>query len=340
MARRVTLKQVAAQAGVSYQTVSKVLNRQVRVSKSTEMRIFEAAHELGYRPNHIARSLRSQRSNLIGYSWAPAPPGQANFILDQFLQSMTCAAESAGHHILVFPHHPRDQWIEAYRELIDTNRVDGFVISSVEYNDTRIPFLEERKYPFIAFGRSNPDWEFPYVDVDGGAGMGSVVEHLVSLGHRSIAVLAWPEDSRVGNNRMEGLLEAAGRAGISFPDGWIMRGEGNHAFGYETTRRWLNLADGKRPTAVIAFNDEMAIGALHAAQARGVQVGTGLAITGFDDAPMAQYITPSLTTVRQPIEQVGAKLMEILLQILEGEKPAQSQILIQPRLVIRESTVP
>jgi DNA-binding LacI/PurR family transcriptional regulator len=119
-----------------------------------------------------------------------------------------------------------------------------------------------------------------------------------------------------------------------------MRGEGNHAFGYETTRRWLNLADGKRPTAVIAFNDEMAIGALHAAQARGVQVGTGLAITGFDDAPMAQYITPSLTTVRQPIEQVGAKLMEILLQILEGEKPAQSQVLIQPRLVTRESTVP
>src|ERR1051325_10797461 len=137
MASKTTLKQVAALAGVSYQTVSKVLNKQAQVSKETEQRIHEAVRELGYRPNQIARNMRAKRSFMIGYSWAQTSPNQVNHILDQFLTSMVREAEAAGYHLLPFPFREGDGLVDAYRELIDTGRVDGFVLSSVNYDDQR-----------------------------------------------------------------------------------------------------------------------------------------------------------------------------------------------------------
>jgi DNA-binding LacI/PurR family transcriptional regulator len=338
MSRKVTLKEVAVHAGVSYQTVSKVLNHQTQVSKETEQRIRNSVRALGYRPNLIARSLRSQRSNMIGYSWEPTPPDQANSILDMFMQSMATAAESANYHLLAFPHRPGDAWINAYRELIDTNRVDGFVLSSVEFNDPRVQFLKERDFPFVAFGRANPDWDFAYVDVDGGAGMRMVAEHLIEQGHQRFGVLAWPEQSRVGQNRMEGLQTALEEAGVPLSEQLLSRGEGVFQFGRQAAQPWLELPREQRPTAIIALNDAMAIGAMRAAQDCGMQVGVDLAVTGFDDAPMVQYLNPPLTSVRQPTREVGLKVMELLLGQLEGEMPEERQILLAPRLIVRASS--
>jgi DNA-binding LacI/PurR family transcriptional regulator len=338
MSRKVTLKEVAVHAGVSYQTVSKVLNHQTQVSKETEQRIRNSVRTLGYRPNLIARSLRSQRSNMIGYSWEPTPPDQANSILDMFMQSMATAAENANYHLLAFPHRPGDAWINAYRELIDTNRVDGFVLSSVEFNDPRVQFLKEREFPFVAFGRANPDWDFAYVDVDGGAGMRMVAEHLIQQGHRRFGVLAWPEESRVGQNRMEGLQTALEEAGLSLSEQLLSRGEGVFQFGWQATQTWLELPREQWPTAIIALNDAMAIGAMRAAQDCGLEVGADLAVTGFDDAPMVQYLNPPLTSVRQPTREVGQKVMELLLAQLEGELPEERQVLLAPRLIVRTSS--
>lgn len=342
MQRRTTLKEVAAHAGVSYQTVSKVLNRQGQVSSETEARIWESVRALGYRPNSLARNLRSQQSHMIGYSWAPSSPEQVNPILDQFLQSMAQSAESAGYHLLAFPHRSGGEWIAAYAELIDTNRVDGFVISSVEYDDSRIAFLMERNFPFVAFGRSNPELNFPYVDVDGAAGMQAIVEHLLSLGHRRLAVLAWPSTSCAGQHRMQGFLAALQGAGISTPDTWIARGEGSYAFGFQATKRWLKEDEARRPTAIVAFNDLMAIGAIDAAQDAGMRVGIDFAITGFDDAPLTQYLNPPLTSVRQPVWKIGREVMHLLLKLLQAGEltPEEAQILLTPQLIVRSSSQP
>jgi DNA-binding LacI/PurR family transcriptional regulator len=340
MAKRVTLKEVAANAGVSYQTVSKVLNRQIQVSKETEERVWQSVHRLGYRPNQLARSLRSQRSKLIGYSWEPSPPDQANPILDQFLTSMAESAETAGYHLLTFTHHYGDGWVESYGNLIGTNRVDAFVLSSVEYNDRRILFLQEQGFPFVAFGRSNPDWIFPWVDVDGAAGIQAVVEHLTGLGHRRIAALAWPEGSRVGQNRLDGYLAGLHAAGIEASTDWILRGEGRYAFGFEAAEHLLQWPQDQRPTALVAFNDAMAIGAMHAIQRRGFEVGVDFAVTGFDDSPVVQYLTPPLTTVRQPIWEIGQRLMATLLDQLDGSGPVECCHLLTPRLIVRESSMP
>lgn len=338
MTRRVTLKQVAAQAGVSYQTVSKVLNKQARVSKQTEERIWESVRILGYRPNLIARGLRSLRSNLVGYSWAPFPPEQSNSILDQFLQSMARAAENASYHLLCFPHRDGPESIDAYRELINTNRVDGFVLSGVEFDDPRIRFLQEASFPFVAFGRSNSGWDFPWVDVDGGAGVQMAVEHLLGLGHQRIFALTWPESSRVGQDRMSGYLAGLHEGGISPQSDWIARGDGVFEFGYQATAAWLAGPKDLRPTAVVAFNDAMAVGAMTAARDRGLRAGEDLAVTGFDDSPMIQFLTPSLTSIRQPVWEVGQKVMSMLIGILKESPSETLQILLPPELIVRQSS--
>ena len=335
--RKITLKEVAVRAGVSYQTVSKVLNRQAQVSKETEQRIMDAVHELGYRPNQIARNMRVMRSHMIGYSWVPTAPNQANHILDQFLSSMVLEAEAAGYHLLPFPYREGDAHVDDYRELINTGRVDGFVLSSVNYNDPRIEFLLQRSFPFVAFGRSNPELDFPYVDVDGAAGLVQAVHHLLYLGHRRVAVIAWPEDSRVGQERLRGYIETMQSGGVEVCQEWVERGEGTYEFGREAASRLLSLPVAERPTAIVALNDTQAIGALHAARAYGLEVGQDLSIIGFDDAPMSQYLLPPMTTIRQPIREAGRKCVEILLALMRGEQPRERQALLQPELIIRAS---
>jgi DNA-binding LacI/PurR family transcriptional regulator len=337
MASKVTLKQVAARARVSYQTVSKVLNKQAQVSSQTEGRILEAVRELGYRPNQIARNMRAKRSFMIGYSWVQTTSDQVNHILDQFLTSMVQEAEAAGYHLLPFPFREGNALVDAYRELIDTGRVDGFVLSSVNYNDPRIAFLIERNFPFVTFGRSNPELDFPYVDVDGCDGIRQVIQYLISHGHRCIAAIAWPEDSRVGNERIRGYFESMKAANLSILPQWIERGEGTFEFGCGAAARLLSLPDADRPTAIIALNDTQAIGALQAAREHGVKIGRDLAIVGFDDAPMSQYLFPALTTVRQPIHEAGKKCVEILVSLMKGEEPAERRCLLTPELVVRAS---
>ena len=337
LAPTVTLKQVAARAGVSYQTVSKVLNRKIQISKETEERILLAAEDLGYHPNQLARNMRAQRSFMIGYSWERTSPDQVNHILDQFLSSMVEEAQAAGYHVLPFPYHHGEEHVDDYRELIGTGRVDSFVLSSINYDDPRINFLIERKFPFVAFGRSNPELDFCYVDVDGADGIRQAVEYLIGSGHRRIAAIAWPDDSRVGNERKCGYLDAMEAANIPVHPQWIQSGEGVYEFGKHACFCLLDLPAAVRPTAMIALNDTMAIGAMNAVQERNLQAGKDIAIIGFDDAPMSQYLQPALTTIRQPIRLAGRKCVEMLVSLMDGNSPEERQVLLKPKLILRAS---
>ncbi len=338
MPSRVTIKDVAAQAQVSFQTVSKVLNHQAQVSPETESRIWEAVRALGYAPNHRARNLRTQRSYLLGYSWRPEPPDLVNPIHDRFLQSMMAAAQQSDYHLLPFPYSAENGHVPAYRNLIQTGRVDGFILSGVEARDPRIEFLQSEGFPFVAFGRSDASATYPYVEVDGAEGLRLATQHLIEQGHRRIAALAWPRASRVGQDRVKGYLAALRAAGIEPKANWIARGDGTVEFGYKTTVRWLDLPVRRRPTGIVALNDTQAIGAMRAIQERGLRVGADIGVTGFDDSPMTQYLTPALTTLRQPIWQVGEKVIQILVGLLHDNPPPETQIMLAPRLIIRESS--
>lgn len=334
----VTLKEVANLAGVSYQTVSKVLNGQIKVTPETEQRILNAVTQLGYRPNQIARNMRSQRSRMIGYSWVPTTPDQVNHILDQFLTSMVQNAEAAGYHLLPFPYRAGVAQVDAYRDLIDTGRVDGFVLSSVNYNDPRITYLLQRGFPFVAFGRSDPELHYSFVDIDGAAGLRLAVERLIGNHFTRIAAIAWPDDSRVGNERMRGYFDALHSAGLQPRPEWIERGEGTYEFGRQAAMRLLSLPEERKPNAIVTLNDTQAIGAMHAARDLGLDIGRQIAIIGFDDAPMSQYLIPALSSIRQPIQEAGRLCVELLIRQMEGKKGGEYQsILLQPKLILRAS---
>jgi DNA-binding LacI/PurR family transcriptional regulator len=215
--------------------------------------------------------------------------------------------------------------------------VDGFVISSVNYNDPRASYLLAQPFPFVAFGRASGEYDFPWVDVDGTAGVRLAVEHLLARGHRKIAALAWPETSRVGNERLSGYTAALAAAGLMPDPAWVIRAHGTYELARANTDRLLELPQAQRPTAVVTMNDVMAIGALQAAQARGLTVGSDFAVVGFDDSPVAQYLWPPLTTVHQPISESGHKIVEMLVRTIRGETLTERQVLLQPQLIVRAS---
>lgn len=340
MTKRVTLKDIASHTGVTYQTVSKILRgSDINVSPEVRQRVETVAAALGYVPNVTARNLRAQSSFLIGYSWQLDPPNHVNPVLEQFLQSIVDSAERSGYHVLLFPRRFGEDITTSYTELARTGRVDGFILSSLNYHDPRIPVLQNLRVPFVAFGRSDDDISYPYVDVDNRTGIRMVVEHLLEQGHHRIAAIAWPEGSRVGTERLNGYYDAMQAAGLSIDPDWVIHGEGVDEYGYRATVALLDLPIHRRPTAIVTLVDLIAIGAMRAVKECGLQVGQDIAVTGFDDVPIIQYLQPALTSVRQPIWEVGRRVIEMLVALLEGSPPPKQQLLLAPQLIVRESSV-
>lgn len=341
MPKQTTLKDVAKQANVSFQTVSKVLNKKARVSPETEKRIFDAIEALDYHPNFTARSLRVQKTRTIGYSWRPSQPGRYNPILDEFLQGMFQTADTYGYNFLCFPYSlDAQKRVANYKKLVQTRRLDGFVLSTVNYEEPGIKFLVDNKIPFYAFGRAGNDHAFPYIDVDGGAGLIAAVDHLVEQGHQRIGALAWPPDSRVGNDRMEGYFTQIQHHNLPLDQRLVFRGEGTSAVGYAGMERLLDLPAEIRPTAVVTMNDELAFGAIAKLRDANILPGKEFGVVGFDDVPAASLSRPSLSSIHQPADKIGRLILERLINWLEtGDYPSPASEILAPELIVRESSL-
>lgn len=335
-----TIKDVAREAGVSIATVSYVLNnKDSSISPDTRQQVLEAVKRVGYTPNINGRNLKASRSRLIGYAWHEAPQGQVNSVLDCFTYYVAQAAEQAGYHLLTFT-YPTEDPFRVYDELIRTRRVDAFVIASTLQDDARIRFLLDRGFPFVSFGQANPAWDFCWVDTDGRRGVRDAVAHLLALGHQRIAMAGWPQTSVAGEFRVQGYLEALSMADITLHPAYLLRGEHSEQAGRDALARWMLLPPAERPTAVIAISDLVAIGVMNEARRRGLTVGRDLSVVGFDDAPMSQYLQPSLTTLQQPIQEITQAMLRMLECILSGQEPQERHLLLAPRLIIRDSSGP
>lgn len=333
-----TIKDVAREAGVSTATVSYVLNQKKAylISPATRDLVLAAVKKVGYAPNTAARNLKVSQSHLIGYAWHVAPSTGMNSVLDSFTYYLARAAEEAGYHLLTFTHSANGS-LPVYEEMIRSGRVDAFVLSDTTNDDARIPYLLEQGFPFVSFGRSNPDWDFSWVDTDGQAGIEQAVKYLLDLGHRRIAMAAWPEDSISGNARAAGYINTMRAAGLSIPPVYIQRGEHSEEAGRRAFNCWMQLPVKERPTAVVCVTDLVASGVMIEAEEHGLVVGRDLSVVGFDDAPLAQYIRPSLTTLQQAIPEISQALLAMLETVLKGDKHLTQHKLIAPRLIIRNS---
>lgn len=330
-----SIKQVAQVAGVSVTTVSYVLNDKGNISPETRQKVLRVIEELNYKPSVRGRSLRAQQSHIIGYAWrAPLDLREGNPVLDSFLHEVINLLEDQNFHVLIF-NDPRETKLETYRDLVNSERVDGFILANTEVDDQRVAYLHEADFPFVSFGRSaSPlDAETAWVDIDGHAGIYQATEHLIQQGHEQIALLGWPQRSVAGDARQAGYIQALADYGLPFNPDYIMAGDNLVTAAYVNTRRLMSLA--QPPSAIVALSDIMALGAGRYLNEGGLRV----ALTGFDDTPTAEYITPPLTSLRQPIEQVAALLVEMLLKQLRGEALDQAQHILKPELIIRASSL-
>lgn len=329
---RITQIDVADLAGVAKGTVSYALNGNELIKPATRQRVLDAAKALGYRPNITARNLRTNRAGIVGYSWHVADdPSRMNNLLDQFIYRVTTAAEAQRYHLLTFV-QPQEDADRVYDELISTNRVDGFILSDVGYDDPRVRRLFSLDAPFVAFGGMYlPDVPFAYVDVDGKKGIELVVDHLLSLGHERIGLINWHPGSLVGDAREAGYLAALERAGITAQPGWVAYTPNILRSASEATQRLMGAKH--PPTAIVTTNDVMAFGAKAYLDAVGLR---DVALTGYDDDPTADFL--GITSVRQPIDAVAKTLFHILLGEINHEPRAERQVVFDPELVIRRST--
>lgn len=333
-----TIRDVAKEAGVSTATVSYVLNGSRRVSDATRERVLQTARRLGYRANITARNLQASETRLIGYSWRPTPTDQFNPIIDKFLQSIAEAAARHGYRILAFPSMSVQDEVAAYTEMMLVGQVDGFILTNTNFDDERVQALVTKRFPFVSFGRANPDWDFTWIDVDGAAGTLAATRHLLAQGHRRIAFLAWPEKSQTGHYRLQGFLDGMCEAGLAVDPAWVQLAGNFHNESYAATQRLLALPVDRRPSAIIASSDLMALGALNACWDAGLQVGREMAVTGFDDAPIARYMRPALTSLAQPVNEIGEQLVTMLIDTLHDQPVQPRQILLAPTLVVRASS--
>ena len=224
----------------------------------------------------------------------------------------------------------------SYRRKVQGRRVDGFIVVRTRRHDPRIEYLCEKAFPFVAFGRTEGERDYAFVDEDGQRGMSLVVDHLANLGHRRIACITPPPDLMFTQHRLAGFRESLAQHGVTVDDRLIVEGDLTQRGGYEQACRLLALRN--PPTAIAACNDLMAFGAMSAVQDHGLVVGQDISVTGFDNTPMAEHSFPPLTTVHQPIYQIGGMVCEMLVQVIQGKSLDRSHVLLQPELIVRQSS--
>lgn len=330
---KVTIADVAREAGVSKGLVSFALNDRPGVSAETRSRILEVADALGWTPSLRARSLSSRRSFALGLVIARDPEVLGT---DPFFTSFIAgvetilAPEGLALVLSVVPDEKTE--LATYRTLATDGRVDGVFLTDLRRDDARIPYLAELGLPAVTLGRPDQDSPFPAVSIDDADGIAESVRHLVELGHRRIAHVAGSTTMLHGGRRRESFTTAMQAAGLATDQ--IVETDFSIAAGADATRRLLRSAE--PPTAIVFANDPMAIAGVGVAQELGVRVPQDLSITGFDDIEFARHIYPPLTTVGATPVVWGRAAATTLLSLIRTGRADDVQ-LPAARLIIRGS---
>jgi DNA-binding LacI/PurR family transcriptional regulator len=327
-----TLADVAERAGVSRQTVSNAVNNPDLLRPDTLERVQSAIEEMGYSPNRAARNLRTRTSRLVGLRFTPAQEGTANALMDRFVHSLVEASEEAGYHVLLFPGDD-DAPLLGYDKLLRSTAVDAFVVTDTWLGNPQAAWLAERRAPFVAFGRpwDQPGARHPWVDVDGAAGAALATGHLLDRGHTRVAWIGWRKDSFIGEDRRAGWTRTMRERGHA-TTGLASRVEDTVSSGREAAAVLLDEAGA---TAFVCASDTLAVGVLHELERRGLAPGRDVAVVGFDDSQVAQLLSPGLTSVRQPLEQVAVEVVKALQGILATPPAPAGGVLLSPTLQVR-----
>jgi len=333
MARRyVSVKEIAAKAGVSFQTASKVLNGgNVRVSAETAARIIEVAEKLGYRPNTVARSLVQRTTATIGLVTGDLTDGA----LSQFAVSAEQTARRHQHAVLIGNLAEHDEDGAAVLQMLIDRRVDGIIAAAPQLEgDPAVADLLRRYVPAVSLHHV-PGGGVPVVGSNHRDGARLATRHMVALGHTRIGTVTGPYRRHVVRSRLHGYEDALREAGIEPGEDLAVEADWTPGTAAAATR--LLLQRDPEMTAIFVHSDTMAIGVLSALAAAHRRVPADVAVVSCDDMPFAEYLTPSLTSLRVPFAQTGERAMELLLSSIGGQEPPTEPVLLPVELIVRDS---
>ncbi|MCJ0764411.1 LacI family DNA-binding transcriptional regulator [Variovorax terrae] len=328
----VTIRDVAQAAGVHVSTVSRALDPRRRSLISAEVlaQVEAAARKLGYRPNRAASALRTGRTHTIGVLL----PDITNAVFPPILEGIEASAASR-HYFMLMAHAADNGTARAIVERMLAQRVDGLVMATATRDDPLIDFVTAAGIPAVLVNRADDSGRLGAVVSDDRLAMKLAVDHLAQLGHVRIAHLAGPQNLPTGVGRRQGFEQALRDRGIK-PSPIIEC----TAYSRDAGRLAMQqlLARPKRPQAVVCCNDLVALGAYDAMLAAGLQVPHDLSITGHNDMPLVDLVSPPLTTVRLPHRELGWRAAEMLFESIAGEAGSASTVVLRPELVVRAST--
>ena len=322
---------VARAAGVSQSAVSRVFTPGASVSARMAEKVREAARDLGYRPNILARSLITGRSRIIGLVVA--------YLENQFypdaVEKLSTALQARGYHLLIFTANANDGPVDAVLEEILDYQVDGIIMASASMSNRLAKRCEDAGLPVVLFNRAQDDWSLSFVTSDNRAGGRRVAEHLVACGHTRIAHIAGWEGSSTGRDRAEGFELGMAAAGLKTTH--VIDGMYNRDTAAAAAREIFSTPD--RPDAVFVGNDHMAFAVMDTLRFElGLRVPDDVAVIGYDDVPLASWPAYDLTTLRQPSRRMVDATVSALMARIEDGDPDPRQIRIDGPLIIRGST--
>jgi LacI family transcriptional regulator len=327
-----TIREVAESAGVSYATVSHVINNTRVVSQETRERVLAAMSALNYRPNALARSLRQGKTNTMGL----VLPDSANPFFAEISRSIEDEAFKKGYSVFLCNTELDTQRELFYVDVLSKKQVDGIIFVAAGDQADSLDFLVHRNLPVVMIDRDLHNVDVDAVLTDNQLGGFLATRHLIELGHTRIACISGPSSITPGSERIVGYRNALEQAGLVYDEKLILRGDYHARSGLEITQSILEMDP--RPTAIFALNDLMALGALRAASEAGCSVPADLAIVGYDDLELAQFTNPPLTTIAQPKKEIGVQAVHLLIDRMSQKSRPPRRLVLPPELIVRRST--
>ncbi|MGP9016952.1 LacI family DNA-binding transcriptional regulator [Streptomyces sp. BR1] len=323
------IKDVAAEAGVSVATVSRVLNSHPSVSPEARSRVLAAVDALGYRPNAVARSLRTDQTRTLGLVISDV----LNPYFTELARSVEQEARELGYSVIIGNADERPELQDHHIRTLLDRRIDGLLVSPTDGGSALMLEAARAGTPMVFVDRWIPGVDVPVVRADGRAAVRDLVAHLYGLGHRRLAIIAGPAATTTGSERVEAFRDALREHQLPLPDAYIGQGDFQADSGRRTTERFLALPE--PPDVVFAADNLMALGALDAIRAHGLRVPHDIALAAFDDIPWFVHTDPPITAIAQPTDELGRAAVRALVDRIEGRAP--ESVTLAARLVVRSS---
>ena len=328
-----TIKDVAALAGISYTTVSHVVNNTRPVSQEVRVKVEAAIKSLDYVPSAVARSLKAKTTATIGL----LVPNSLNPYFAELARGIEDYCERNGYCVILCNSDDNPDKQRSYLRVLLEKRIDGLIVASAGGDSGLVQGLAGVKTPMVIVDRGLEGVDADLVRIDHEYGAYLATRHLLELGHRDIATIGGPATTSVAQMRQAGFRRALKEAGITASPSRMLESDFTSTGGYNAAAM---LLESNPPSAIFAGNDMIGIGVLRAAAERNVRVPSQLSVIGFDDIQMSRYVYPALTTVGQSILQLGEMAAEVLLRRIATPDLATDQRIVTPSIVLRESTVP